>query len=143
MTNVVITYTAIRGLTDDVASGDEITMNVTLTKFSPSVELSKTETKTKSGIQDSRLFYINNNWDIEIVEDGTVMLADESVVSLNADYMDMFLRSVAASEEFIITDIDDSDLEKTVQLDGSWSMTRRAANFINKFIYSFTIREVI
>ncbi len=143
MSNVSITYTALRGLVDGTASGDEILMEVTVTKFSPSIEMSKTETKTKSGIQDTRLFYTNDNWDIEVVESGTVTLADNSTAALNGDYMNMFLKSVAASEAFLITLIDEDDAEESVQLDGSWSIGRRAANYLNQFIYNFTIRRVI
>lgn len=143
MSNAFISYTAKRGLVDGTDIDDSIGIAVTLTKFDHAVDVQKTENTTLSGRQDSRLRYINDTWSVEVSEDGTVTLDDGSTVDLDGDYMEMFLRSVAASESFNMSNIDDSDNTIEVQLVGSWSRSRRSERNINSFSYSFKIRAVI
>ncbi len=145
MSNVVITYTALRELVTGVSSGDQIEMSVDVTEFTPSYEWSKTDKLTKSGIQDSRDFYANMNWSVTIAEEGTVTINDATTADLSGSYMNMFFNSVRASEEFTITNIDEDDAEVSVQLvaNSTPTITRRDPTFIDSFQYSFTIREAI
>lgn len=141
--NAIITFSALRALTGSVLSGEEVSLNVLLTAFDQSTNVSKkTNVSPYTGRQRSTLFYIGRTWGIQIAEEGTVTLPDTSTTDLTADYVEMFLQSVSASEEFTITDIDNSDAEVIVQLDGSWSRQRRSVVDLNKFAYSFNVREV-
>lgn len=75
-------------------------------------------------------------------ETGTVTLPSAATTPLTTEYMEMFLQSVAASEAFTITNLDDSDAVIDVQLSGGWSRQRRSSAFVNEFSYSFTIRTI-
>ena len=141
--NCTITFEAKRALVSGVTSGDEIKLDVELTAFDNTVEVNKSTNTTKNGTVSSSLFYIADSYRMEMAEFGRATLGDGSVVPLATEYTEMFLRSVANSEIFTITSLDDSDASKSVKLMDAWSRSRRSAGYVNMFVYSFTVREVI
>ena len=94
------------------------------------------------GPEESSLFYIGDSYSLTLMETGTVTLPNLSTTPLTTEYMEMFLRSVAASEAFTITSLDDGDAELDVQLVGTWSRQRRSSSFVNEFSYSFKVRTI-
>lgn len=130
MSNATITYNAKRKLQAGVNVDDVVVINVTLTAFNQSPDIKKTDSVSMSGIQQSSLLYINETYQCTVVDDGSVATAD----------MEQFLHSVAASESFAMTSIDDNDNQLTCKLSGSWSRTRRSSAYINSFEYSFSVR---
>jgi hypothetical protein len=141
--NCTITFTARRAFVSGITLNDTVSLNVELTAFDNSAEVNKNTITTKSGETSSSLFYIADSYRMEMTEYGTVTLPDTSTVDLTTEYTEMFLRSVANSEPFTITSLDDADASKDVQLVGGWSRSRRSAAYVNMFVYSFTVREVV
>ena len=143
MSNATITFTAKRSLVPGITVDDELSLAVTLSAFDLSTEVNKkTSRPMDGGPEESSLFYIGDSYSLTIMETGTVTLPNLSTTPLTTEYIEMFLRSVAASEAFTITSLDDGDAELDVQLVGTWSRQRRSSSFVNEFSYSFKVRTI-
>lgn len=121
---------------------DEIIMDVIFSKFDRSKRYEKKSIQTLSGDRSSSLLYIEKTHKIEMVEFGTVTLPNLLSIDMTTEYVEMFFDSVANSEEFSITDLDNNDQEIVVQLLDSPSRSRRAISYVDRFIYSFGVNEV-
>lgn len=144
MSNAIIAFAAKRNLVSGILVDDLISLGVTLTSFDQSVNVNKKTAIAMDGKEEqSSLFYIGEIYSLSMLENGTVTFPDTTTTPLTTDYMDMFLHSVAASEQFTITSLDDADVELDVQLQGAWSRNRRSAAFVNQFVYSFKVRVVL
>lgn len=143
MSNATIEFTAIRNLVSGVTSGDTIQLDVSLTAFDLSPDINKKTSRPMDGsAEESSLFYIGSNISVSMLESGIVTLPSTATTPLTTEYVEMFLHSVAASEEFTITDLDNSDAALDVQLSGAWSRQRRSSAFVNEFAYNFKLRTI-
>lgn len=143
MSNATITFIAKRALVSGtVALDDEISLHVTLTTFDPQANVRSDEITTLDGNTEASLYNITDSYSCQIIETGTVTLADTSTVALTPAYMECFFRSVAAREEFTITN-PDSTLEMTCTMPPKWTPQRRSAADLDKFGYSFSVKEVV
>ncbi len=140
--NSQIIFTARRSLVSGVLLDDEIIMDVIFSKFDRSKRYEKKSIQTLSGDRSSSLLYIEKTHKIEMVEFGTVTLPNLLSIDMTTEYVEMFFDSVANSEEFSITDLDNNDQEIVVQLLDSPSRSRRAISYVDRFIYSFGVNEV-
>lgn len=141
--NCTITFDAKNALVSGVTADDEIILSVAMTAFDLATKTNKVMNTTKSGKESSSKFYAEDIYTMEILDGGLVTFENLSTTDLTTAYMEMFLRSVDNSEDFTITDMDDSDASIDVKLKGSWSRTRRSASFVDKFNYSFTVRKAL
>ena len=141
--NCTITFDAKNALVSGVTAGDEIILSVAMTAFDLATKTNKVMNTTKSGKESSSKFYEEDTYSMEVLDDGLVTFENLSTTDLTTAYMEMFLRSVDNSEDFTITDMDDSDASIDVKLKGSWSRVRRSASFVDKFNYSFTVRKAL
>ena len=143
MSNAVIEFTAIRNLVSGVLSGEGISLAVVLSSFDQAPDVSKKTRRPMDGsAEEASLFYIGTTYSVTVMEDGTVTLPSAATTPLTTEYMEMFLHSVAASEAFTITSLDDSDATLDTQMIGTWSRQRRSSSFVNEFTYSFRVRTI-
>lgn len=113
------------------------TINVTLTQFARSDDTATTQLKTKSGIVSSSHFYDTPTYSCRTLEAGR---DGEPTV----EEMEMFASSTLNSEEFTVTNLDESDRAMIVQNVGRARQDGRSSSAdVGMFPYSFTVREVI
>lgn len=141
-TNCTITFQAKRSLVTGVALDDTIQLDVMLTSFDKRPDINKQAIQTKNGDRSSSLFFIKYNYQVSILPDGLVTLPSLATAPLNDRYLTMFFESVANSETFTITLIDDADSTVSAQLISDWSPERRSAVDVGRFAYSFTVEVV-
>lgn len=143
--NCTIEFAAKNALVAGVTAGDLIKLHVVLTAFDKTIRTEKKINKTYNGDVSSSKQYSEATHSLAIIDLGNVEFEDTSTTTMTPAYVEMFLLSVDNSEEFTITDLDNSDNEVTVQIatSSAHSRSRPSAAFINKFNYQFTCREVI
>jgi len=111
-------------------------IDFTATAVSRSDDLSKAETKTKSGIVLSSKYYDKRVYTFTTAPAGR---ANEPSIA----EMEMFAASVANSETFTVTLLDEADRVATVQCIGRVQQQDRASSVdVGVFPYTFTAREV-
>ena len=140
-TNCTIEFEAKRDLIAGVTAGDSVSLEVELTAFDYEPQVSRKQTQTMDGSYFSSLFYIKRAWSMTMTEYGKFTYANSTTEDITADHVEMFWQSVINHEDFTITDLDKSDLSRIVCLIDVPSRTRRAANRVNMFEYSFNVAE--
>lgn len=141
MSNLNITFEAIRNLVTGINEGDDITISVPVSEFNRDTVTKSVENLTMDGRQFSSKFYNSEFYNVKMLDVGTVILPDTSVVPLTTAYTEMFLYSVDNSETFTITDIDRSDEEVEVKRTGSFSRDRVSSVYLDRFYFSFRVRK--
>lgn len=120
---------------------DPYTINLTLSKFEHSSADSFSETESLSGRQKSVLYYSTESYSCETAI-GSVLPTPLSPDDTSTDEMEMFAKSVMNKELFTMVNLD-TDEEMEVQCMGRPRKSRNSNIDINKFVWSFTVREVV
>tara|TARA_R110000822_G_C15284159_1_gene490439 strand:- start:1106 stop:1519 length:414 start_codon:yes stop_codon:yes gene_type:complete len=111
-------------------------ISLTLTAFDQSDETSTAQIKSKSGVLSSSFYYSVSNYNCATATSG---VNDEP----ETDEMEMFFASTVNAEPFQMTNLDKDSALMQVQMSSRRSRSRRADVDVGKFIYSFSVREVI
>tara|TARA_R110000796_G_scaffold81012_1_gene178822 strand:- start:629 stop:1075 length:447 start_codon:yes stop_codon:yes gene_type:complete len=111
-------------------------MTLTLKSFNESDETNIKESTSLSGIKSFSYFYSTRTFSCETLTSGE---NDEP----DTDVYEMFFASVIAGEDFYITNLDTLEDPFLCTMLGRSSKARRSNIDINKFSYSFNVRESV
>lgn len=127
---IEFTYIAKRSLKAGVTAGDVIVIEINVTDFAPSLLVNKSSSDSLGGRTQQNLLSYKKTWAISTFRtDG-----------FGADDWQMFVDSVVGGELFDMVDYD-TGLGYSVQMTGSYSMSRITNFNQSDFKFAFTVKE--